>query len=167
MNTSTLERTAAVDLTDSELLGALEDRFAERRVVDAEITRLAAQVSDRSCVTLGREGLATRLGENSPAAVLAAVGLIALSEARLFCRLGDATSASRSLTGEAVSPRYPLVAEAFSAGSITLDSAYWIVSDLDQASPRADFEQTRTAERLLCEFAMENPADSVRRMALA
>ena len=65
MKTSTLERTAAVDLTDSELLAALEDRFAERRVVDAEITRLAAQVGDRSCVTLGREGLATRLGENS------------------------------------------------------------------------------------------------------
>jgi len=167
MNTSTLERLAAVDLTDSELLGALEDRFAERRVMDAEITRLAGQVSDRSCVTLGREGLAARLGENGPAAVLAAVGLIALSEARLFCRIGDATSASRSLTGEAVPPRHPLVAEAFCAGSIALDSANWIVSNLDQASPRADFEQARTAERLLCEFATENPADSVRRMALA
>lgn len=35
MNTSTLERLATVDLTDSELLGALEDRFAERRAVDA------------------------------------------------------------------------------------------------------------------------------------
>ena len=167
MNLSTLERLAAVDLTDSELLGALEDRFAERRAMDAEITRLAAQVSDRSCVTLGREGLATRLGENSPAAVLAAVGLITLSEARLFCRVGDATSASRSLTGEVVAPRHPLVAEAFCAGSMALDSANWIVSNLDQASPRADFEQARTAERLLCEFATENPADSVRRMALA
>ena len=46
MKTSTLEHLAAVDLTDSELLGALEVRFAERRAVDAEITRLAAQVSE-------------------------------------------------------------------------------------------------------------------------
>ncbi|MET4780782.1 DUF222 domain-containing protein [Glaciihabitans sp. UYNi722] len=152
-------------LTDSELLHTLEVAFAEKRRVEAKLTRLAADVVTRSRPSLGADGLATRRGDGSPAALLANLGLIALAEAHRLCRVGDATGDRTSLLGERLPARYPAIAAGLDRSEIPLDSANLIVSALEQVTPRADADEVRAAEEFLVAFARSNPADSVRKLA--
>ncbi|HAM27538.1 MAG TPA: hypothetical protein DCP11_12800, partial [Microbacteriaceae bacterium] len=151
--------------TDSELLHSLEAAFARRHEIDAELARLAGQVVTRSRPSLGPAGLASRMGQTSPAALLSSIGLISSDDAFRFCRVGEATSPRLSLVGERMPPLFPALVDALSHGRIPLDSANWIVSALSQVTPQADVEELADAERQLAALAAEYPADAVRKLA--
>ncbi|WP_349901840.1 HNH endonuclease signature motif containing protein [Parafrigoribacterium humi] len=153
-------------LSDSALLEALAHGFAQKREAEAQLVRLAAEVVERSRSSLGLNGLSIRAGSGNPAALLADLGHITLAEAHLICRVAESTADRVSLVGERMQARYPLVAEAVLAAHIPIDSANHIVAALDQAAPRAEDEHLVAAERALVEFACDNPADIVRKLAL-
>ncbi|MET4782734.1 DUF222 domain-containing protein [Glaciihabitans sp. UYNi722] len=151
-------------LSDSQLREALERAFERRHQVDAELATLAGEVVHRSRPSLGAEGLAVRSGNGTAAVFVADVGLITRAEARRLCDVGSAATERVSLTGERLPAEFPAVAEAM--GVLPVDSANFIVAALEQAAPRADVRQLRVAEQRLVEFALCNPADEVRKVAL-
>lgn len=152
-------------MSDAALLDALDHGFEQKHVADSRLVRLAAEVVHRSRSTLGPDGLATRLGGTSAAMVLAEVGRITVAEGQRLCRVAEATSDRLTLVGERMPAAYPLVADAIRAALIPIDSANLIVSALSQASPRAEQQHLDAAELALVRFAIENPADSVRKLA--
>jgi hypothetical protein len=152
-------------LSDSALLEALADGFAQKREAEARLVWIAAEVMERSRSSLGPNGLSIRAGCGSPAALLADLGRITLAEAHRICRVAEATADRVSLVGERMPARYPLIAEAALASRLPIDSANLIVAALDQAAPRAEDEHLAVAERALIEFACDNPADAVRKLA--
>lgn len=160
--------TAGLDgaVSDSALLDALAEGFALKREADARLLRLAAEVVERSRSSLGPNGLSIRAGSGTPAALLADLGLITLAEAHRLCRVAEATADRVSLVGQRMPARCPLVAEAVLAARIPADSANAIVVALDQAAPRAEGEHLAAAEKALVEFACDNPADPVRKLAI-
>ena len=153
-------------LSDAELLAALDRGFELQRESEARLVRLAAEVMHRSRSSLGPDGLASRSGSGSPPQLLADVGLVSLAEARRLCRVAEATADRVSLIGERLPAEYPLVAEAVDGRRVPVDSANAIVAALAQAAPRAEPAHLAAAERALVEFAVEHPADLVRRLAV-
>ncbi len=153
--------------SDIDLLAHLAAAFAERRAADAHIVALAAEVVDRSRPSLGAGGLASRHGDASATAMVARVGRVSLAEASRLCRLGAATASRLSLVGEVMPALFPVVALAVAQAHIPVDSALAIVSALSQASARADTSDLEAAEAALVDFARDNPADIVRRLAIA
>ncbi len=152
-------------IPDGDLLSALDAAFARRRVIDADIVSLAGEITNRSRPTLGAEGLASRVGETSAAAVIASVGRVGIADARRFCRLADATTARMSLTGEMLPALLPALAAALQSGAVGVEAATHIATALNQAAPRADLEELVVAETALVDFAGSNPADQVRALA--
>ncbi|MBC7594349.1 MAG: DUF222 domain-containing protein, partial [Kineosporiaceae bacterium] len=153
-------------LTDSELMFALAEQFQTRRATDATIVRLIAEVTERSRPSLGRHGPAHRLMDASAVASLIRVGRIGRQEAARFVRVATATSPSLSITGEMISPRYPHLAAALDNGMVGVDAAAAIVTNLDQASPRAHSDDVAYAEEVTVDFARTAPADLVRSLAI-
>ena len=163
------EEGAAFDverMPDADLLRTVEVGFALKRKLDGLLTRAAGQVVSRSRSSLGDEGLAKRKGDTSAAALLADLGHISMAEAARFCKVGEATASRVTLLGAPVPAEYPAVGAALDDGAIPLDSAQSIVAALAQASPRAVREDVDFAEHALVEFAVENPADLVRKLAI-
>ncbi|WP_148040130.1 DUF222 domain-containing protein, partial [Cryobacterium tepidiphilum] len=156
----------AIGMSDAGLLEALRAGFAVKRENDALLTRLAGQVVERSRPSLGQEGLAKRTGNATAAMLLADIGRITVAEASRLCRVGSATATPVTLLGERLPVAFPAVAEALSAGRIPVDAAEAIMSNLEQARANANPEDLAFAEEALVEFATENPADLVRKLAI-
>lgn len=153
-------------LTDSELMLALAQQFETRRKTDAGIVRLIAEVTERSRPSLGRHGLAHRMMDSSAVASLIRVGRIGRQEAARFVCVATATSATLSITGETIAPHYPHLAAALDDGTVGVDAAAAIVTNLDQASARAHPGDVAYAEEVTVDFARTAPADLVRRLAI-
>ena len=154
------------ELTDSELMLAVAQQFETRRTADASIVRLVAEVTKRSRPTLGRDGLAHRMMDASAVASLIRVGRIGRQEAARFVRVATATAPSLSISGETIAPRYPHLAAALDDGTVGMDAAAAIVTNLDQASPRAHPDDVAYAEEVTVDFARTAPADLVRTLAI-
>ena len=154
------------ELTDSELMFALAEQFQTRRATDASIVRLTAEVTERSRPTLGRHGLAHRMMDASAVSSLVRVGRIGRQEAARFVRVATATSPSLSITGETIAPRYPHLAAALDDGTVGVDAAAAIATNLDQANPRAHPDDVAYAEEVTVDFARTAPADLVRKLAI-
>ena len=153
-------------LTDSELMFALSEQFQTRRATDATIVRLIAEVTERSRTSLGRLGLAHRMMDSSAASPLIRVGRIGRQEAARFVRVATATSPTLSITGETIAPRYPHLSAALDDGTVGIDAAAAIVTNFDQASPRAHPDDVAYAEEVTVDFARTAPADLVRTLAI-
>ena len=154
------------ELTDSELMRAFAQQFETRRETDATIVRLIAEVAERSRPSLGRHGLAHRMMDSSTVASLIRVGRIGRQEAARFVRVATATSPTLSITGGTIAPRYPYLAAALDDGTVGVDAAAAIVTNLDQASPRAHPDDVAYAEEETVDFARTASADLVRSLAI-
>ncbi len=157
---------AAPRMSDAGIIRALDATFAAGRQVEALLAALAGEIVARSRRSLGPQSLASRLGATSPAALVAEVGRIGGSEATRLCRVGDATAERTTLTGETLPARYSALAAAVVEGEIPVESARVIVTQLDQASGRAEPDDVIAAEEALVEFARSHPSDVVRSLAI-
>ncbi|TBN58338.1 HNH endonuclease [Glaciihabitans arcticus] len=151
---------SSATLTDAELLAEFEQAFALRRQVDARLVELAGELSARSQAS---DGLAGRHGCTSAAAFVAQLGRISQSSAGQLCRLGAATQPRLSLLGGEIPAAFPTVGAAL--GDISLDAASFIVGALSSVSSRAAIDDLEVAEAALVEFATDNSADMVRKLA--
>jgi len=164
---SRLSSSVSSSLSDSELTDALACAFEARREIDARILSLSGEVAERSRNTLGPAGLASRSGCTNAPALVAEIGRITSAEASKLCRLGTAVAPRLGLTGDRMPPLFPHVADALTAGNLSLESASVIVATLSTASPRAEVRLLDAGERCLVEFAAEHPTDPVRKLAIS
>jgi hypothetical protein len=141
----------AASLSDSELIAVNERYCRMRRMLDADQTRLAAEIARRSRPELGPEGLAKTQGFRNPTALIAATGGTSTGDAARLVRVGEATAPRLLLSGETAPARHPHVAAALAAASLTERAAGAIIALLDRVAFRAGAEALDLAERTLVE----------------
>lgn len=139
----------AASLSDSELI-AVNERFSRmRRMLDADQTRLAAEIARRSRPELGPESLAKTQGYRNPVALIAATGGTSTGDAARLVRVGEATAPRQLLSGEKAPARHPHVAEALAAATLTERAAGAIIGLLDRVALRSGADAVEVAERTL------------------
>ena len=131
------------DVVVVRLLGEVE---ALGRRVDALRVALAGEVAERSRRELGRDGLAARSGCRSGVELVQRVtGASGVAVSRRI-RLGRATRAAVSITGESLRPVFGQVAAGLEDGVLGVDAASAIVDTLAPALRVTAVEQVRVAE---------------------
>jgi hypothetical protein len=133
-----VDERSMVALSDEDLCVLLRDIERVGRLTDALRALATAEVDDRSRHELGTAGLGRRLGYTKPSLLIERATLVSQREASRRIRLGQAISPRTSFNGEALPPRYPLVASAMADGAIGVDAASITVRCLDQAGGRAE-----------------------------
>jgi hypothetical protein len=163
MTTTTTVTLEVPDLTgvsavSDELLIEWMQRWAQaRRVVDAALAVLAAQVQVRSSLELGYNGLAQRSGARTPDALVAQVTGTSVPEARTMVSVGTLISEPAPWLAE--------VATHVAAGTVSIGAAAAIQQGL--GTPSADVaadDLADAAHRLLTESA-GLPPEKVARQA--
>ena len=92
----------AAVLSDSDLIAVNERYCRMRRMLDADQTRLAAEIARRSRRELGPDGLAKMQGYRNPAALIAATAGTSTGDAARLVKVGEATAPRLLLSGERV-----------------------------------------------------------------
>jgi len=141
-------------LSDSELIGVNERYCRVRRMLDADQTRLAAEIARRSRPELGSEGLAKTQGYRNPTALIAATAGTSTGDAARLVKVGEATAPRLLLSGEKAPARHPHVAEALAKATLTERAAGAIIALLDRVAFRAGHDAVATAEKTLVEQAL-------------
>ena len=165
-NVTGVDPMTVAGLSDAALRAELDAAFARRRAEDALIVRLAGEVAERSRQELGNDGLARRSGNTNAADLVAWSGRISHFEAGRLCQVGIATAPRMSLAGETLPPEFAALATAVDTGAVTVEAASHIITQLSTARRRADPGSLIVAEHALIDFALEAPANDVRRLAL-
>lgn len=140
-----LGRTRLIAVNDA--LGAL------RRHLDSVQTQVAAEIARESRAELGAQSLANEQGFRTPALLIAEATGISTGDAIRLVKVGEATAAGSTLTGESLPARHPFVAEALRSGLIGVQAASAIIRMLDRVALRTDRESRDRAEQTLAEKA--------------
>jgi hypothetical protein len=157
------------------------EAFARRRRNDADLVHLASislEITEATASAGIGVRIAARRADRDVADSIAEIGLISIHEALRICRVARGVTECTTLLGERLPAPYERVREAFETLSIPVDSACAIIVALDEAGTRAGtlagtisgaeaetIENFAVAEKLLVEFAEQNPADQVRKLA--
>ncbi|MDQ0893805.1 HNH endonuclease signature motif containing protein [Agromyces ramosus] len=144
-------------MSDGGLVQVVTALVQLRRDAESLLAQAAAEVGRRSDSSFGGEGLARQQGFRNPIQFLAAVTGATTTHAAKLIRVGEATRARQSFTGEALPASNPFVADALRNGSISLDAADAIGSMLDRVGLRADRERVWHYEAELSRFASGIP----------
>ncbi|MEO6703525.1 MAG: DUF222 domain-containing protein [Jatrophihabitantaceae bacterium] len=136
-------------LSDADLLAELREReLLWRRQASVEHA-LLAEITTR--------GLPQQLSAASTSALLQTMLLLSPSEAKRRAAAADACGPRRSITGEELGARWPLVAEAQAEGSVSVEQARAIVKALQR------IPLTVSSDELdLAELSLVQAADSLR-----
>ncbi|GAA2171805.1 HNH endonuclease signature motif containing protein [Agrococcus versicolor] len=156
---------ACASLTDDELLVALDELGARRRVLDAALVRAAGEVAARSDGLPADASLVRRSGHATLAQLLQHRVGLRLHEARRLCVVAEATRARVTLTGAPLPVQHPHVAAALAPGWLSVAQADAIVAGLDAADGRAPVDAVDQAEAFLvaagCGTAAHDDAPAV------
>ncbi|MBG6109103.1 HNH endonuclease signature motif containing protein [Frigoribacterium sp. CG_9.8] len=177
------------DEESTALAESYAEAFARRRQNDAELVHLASvslEITEATASAGIGARIAARRADRDVADSIAEIGLISIHEALHICRVARGITERTTLLGEQLPAPYERVREAFENLNIPVDSASAIISALDEAGSRAGAlanntannlahnlahtdaetrENFAVAEKLLVEFAQQNPADQVRKLA--
>ena len=165
------------DKVGAALAESYTEAFARRRQNDADLVQLAS-ISLEITEAIASAGISARIAarraDRDVADSIAEIGLISIHEALRICRVARGITERTTLFGERLPAPYERVRKAFENLSIPVDSASAIIVALDEAGTsertlsRIDaetIENFAVAEVLLVEFAQQNPADQVRKLA--
>lgn len=144
----------AVAGMDAAALVVVNERVGRaRRLIDAILAHVAAEIARQSRVELGKDGLARTQGYRSPAVLVATATGISVGEAVRLTAVGESTAPRMLLSGEAAPARHPHVAAALAAGAIGVGAAGAIAARLDKLAGRVAANDLDEAERMLAEAA--------------
>ncbi|HEY8589259.1 MAG TPA: hypothetical protein VIL55_06895, partial [Naasia sp.] len=138
--------------SDTDLLALTTEVGELARAVDTLGARIAGEVAVRS----EREAidpLAKRMGEKTAALLVAREADVPVGRAAVWCRVGEAVTARRALTGEPLPVAHEAVDAALVNGSIDIDTARVILDTLDEVAPLTTIEKLAGLERQLIEHA--------------
>ncbi|MGO4104094.1 DUF222 domain-containing protein [Leifsonia sp. YAF41] len=116
-------------LSDDDVLGSLSAMEGIGRLVDAGRVMLAADVDARSDTRTQNESLARTRGCATGTDLITMVTRVSAREAKRRVRLGAKTRITQ-VVGATLPPRYPVVADALTNGTIGVDAAEQIVTGL-------------------------------------
>lgn len=119
------------------------------RMLDNLRVSAAAQIAQRSSRALGPAGLAASHGFRTAAEFVEHVTGVRAATARRWIRLGESLHPRVSDTGMPLPALYATTGDALALAEIGLDAAEAITAELSQASPRADTDRLKFAEREL------------------
>lgn len=156
-----------VDASGAAPLVRLNAAVAEaKRVLDAAHAEVAARIARASRPELGRAGLARAQGFRTPEAMISAATGANPGSSRKLVKVGEATRARMSLTGQAAPARFAHVARALAAGSLSMDAADAIIAMLDGVAVRVAPARLDEAERVIIEQAAQpgTSLDDVRKL---
>ena len=155
-------------LADAALLASVESSFKGIRMLEATLLHQVAELSSRSRAELGADGLARRTGASNVADLLAHLGRISSAYAKRLVRVADATAPRLSLAGERLPATREALASALDIGTVSVDSAAHIVTQLGLARANANLDDLEAAESELVAFAAgQASAEEVRTLAVA
>lgn len=146
---------------DDELLQHLADVERLGRLIDGLRVAAAAEVDARSGCELGETSLSRRHQCTSGALLVEHVTRTSAAEASRRVRIGRATTAGTTLTGEILPPAFEHVATGLADGSLSMDAAAAIIRHLTDAARTASPASVREAEAHLVQLAATAPADIV------
>ena len=137
-------------MSDDGLMRVTKALAKVRREVELLEVKCASVIHERSSTEVRSEGLAGRLGFSSPQRLIASTTGAATHHATKLIEVARATG-PRERFGEALPPRFPLVAEAVEAGTLSVDAAHSITRFLARVAPGVDPERMGWAEGALVE----------------
>ncbi|GAA1948719.1 HNH endonuclease [Microbacterium deminutum] len=140
---------AVKDLERSRLIAVNTALSVVSRIADSLHADLAAEIARESRPELGPDGLSKQQGFRNPTALIAATKGSSTGDAVRLVRVGEATAPRTTLTGEALPPRHPHVADALKTGRIGMPAASVIITMLDRVALRADQAACQRAEETL------------------
>ena len=150
------------DLSRAALLDAHRAVGEVQRCLDGLHAELAAIIAHESRAELGPEGLAKQQGYRSAATMIAAGTGGSPGDAKRLIAVGQAVAPRSDLRGEALPAKYPALAEALAAGTISVQAAAIIVALFDRIRLKVGTARVEEAERLLVARASGMPLDDVR-----
>ncbi|MHA6668873.1 HNH endonuclease signature motif containing protein [Homoserinimonas sp. A447] len=130
------------------------------RVVDARRVEAAGELHHRSRPTLGSASLAVRKGCRDAVELLRRVTLGSTATVRRRVKLGAETRVQVALSGDLFPPRFPHIATALHDGTLGVDAASAIVTELSPTLVRADVADVQRAEAELVAAATGTGPDS-------
>ncbi len=143
--------------TDDEILALWSDLEAVRRKLAGLDHQLISQVSSRN--------IAASRGARSTTVLAREVLRIGIGEAKARVCAAEALGPRRSLTGEALEPIYPTLAQATAAGEIGPAAAAVIVDTIEKLPDPVRQVEERHVEASLCEQAKLLHIDHLRLVA--
>ncbi|HEY8591055.1 MAG TPA: DUF222 domain-containing protein, partial [Naasia sp.] len=138
--------------SDTDLLALTAEVGELARAVDTLAARIAGEVAIRS----EREAidpLAKRMGEKTAALLIAREADVPVGRAAVWCRVGAAVTAPRTLAGQPLPVAFEAVADALGEGRIDVDRARVILDTLDEVAPLTTIEKLAGLEERLLEHA--------------
>lgn len=152
--------------SDDGLLARQQELTIERRRIDAESARIAAEIARRSARENGRGGLASRLGDRSPEDLLQRITGGTTREVRAMIQVGRLMTDAHLAGGGALpQPWLAPVASAVDAGEIAVDAAAAIRAGLGEPGPGVSADDLAAAAGRLVDDAQILGADKVARRA--
>ena len=123
-------------MSDDGLMRVTKALAEIKREVERLEVKCASTIHERSATEVRSEGLAGRLGFSSPQRLIASTTGAASHHATKLIEVARATE-SRERFGEVVPPRFPVVASAVEAGTLSVDAAHSITRFLGRVAPRS------------------------------
>src|SRR5690554_4092856 len=130
------------------------------RAVDARRVEAAGELQHRSRSTLGSASLAVRKGCRDAVELLRRVTLGSTATVRRRLKLGVETRAQEALSGDVFPPRFPHIAAALQYGTLGVDAAGAIITELAPTLVRAEVADVQRAEEELVAAATGNGPES-------
>ncbi|MCI2957220.1 HNH endonuclease [Agromyces atrinae] len=150
-------------MSDAGLVRVNDAIASARRTLATVHARVAAELAERS-TTVGEENIAKTQGFASVERLIAHSTGDGFSAASRLVSVGRATAPRASFTGEVLPARYPHIAAALDAGTISIDAAAAITSFLDSIRVKATPNDLDDAERFLIDRAPHVGVDGITRL---
>ncbi|NYF13690.1 hypothetical protein HDC34_001984 [Pseudoclavibacter sp. JAI123] len=145
---------------DAEIVVALRELAARRRVVDAALVEVAGELLRREDESPRAESVARKSGFRHLTAMVEQVLAVRPFEASTLVRVAAATRERMSVTGEPIPARYPAVSKAVGSAVMSIAQASAITKGLDHTGNRVGVDELERAEmELVASACGVNPED--------
>ncbi len=147
-------------LPDAEIVIALRELAARRRVLDAALVEVAGELLRREDESLRAESVARKSGFRNLTAMVEQVLAVRPFEASTLVRVAAATRERMSVTGESIPAKYPAVSKAVGSAVMSIAQASAITKGLDHTGNRVNVDELERAElELVASACGVNPED--------
>ncbi|WP_308471452.1 DUF222 domain-containing protein [Pseudoclavibacter sp. RFBB5] len=145
---------------DAEIVVALQELAARRRVLDAALVEVAGELLRREGESPRAESVARKSGFRNLTAMVEQVLAVRPFEASTLVRVAAATRERMSVTGEPIPAKYPAVSQAVGSAVMSIAQASAITKGLDHTGNRVGVDELERAEmELVASACGVNPED--------
>ncbi|PPF47380.1 hypothetical protein C5B85_03770 [Pseudoclavibacter sp. AY1F1] len=153
-------RTQLSGVPDAEIVVVLHELAARRRVLDAALVEVAAEMLRREDESPRSETVARKAGFRNLAGMVEQVLGVKLFEANTLVKVASVTRERMGMTGEPIPAKFAAVSRAVSLGVMSVAQAAAITKGLEHTRDRVDVDDLALAEaELVASACGVNPED--------